>query len=298
MSADCGSFHIAVRRARADLDAVAELTSIYGSGTAEWADLPLLGEAPVARVTVNGEGMHLHGWASLGDVSFRLRRRVDLVAQHVWIRSDSPVAILGTSGDRVAIAVETPFAAPKVMETLVGCDLFAAHGAGDGAGEARLETASRSVVPTARVVHVHDAPGGTSVLTFVPSVGARFDLLEERDGSYRIAGASQALSFDGWIGVDEGEPVERIVDRDFGDCLDQTDSCPSVVTLRDAPVWVGVGPGGEAMGSVDRGRAVILGERRDGFVAFTMENRVIGPVGGRRFWVRESDVGGASECGE
>lgn len=294
----CGA-SIDIQRARLSSVPIARLARRVFAEV-RWSQLPTLGDAPLAHVDVRAEGISLEGWASLSGQSFTVRRAVPIIQEHLWVPPGGSVSILGTSSGEVAIAVATPFAAPRRVETTLQCEAFGAiH------ETTRAVSGPPYAVPTGRRLSLRGEPGRSVVFAFDVDPTSRWVWLGARDGYVHIAGGQppfqSALSdtpllFDGWVAEDTVRRTdEDSSDRDSGcDILDIDDPCSRDVPLHDAPIYAGALPGGEPIGTVSSGTALILGQRQGEFVAFTTTNEVLIAPPGQRFWIRAADIGG--EC--
>lgn len=288
----------ALREATAEIAIVERPSAMQ----ATWSALPLVGAPRRAKVELRGRGLRLTGWADLEGREFSLRRRVDIVKDHLWAPPETPVEIVGTSGARVVVAVRTPFRQPEQVEAWTTCDDLirstdsegpAPDAAADGVAVARPKTGR---------VDLRSAPGGPVLLSFeVWPDWQGVAWLEESGGHARIAGGrtvwtgqaeAATILFDGWASTEQVAKVpKRELDRDSG-ChpLDDVDACPVPRALREATFSVGVAPGGAAIGVVEQGAALVLGERRSAHVAFEVPGKVVVAPKGKRFWMLEEDV--------
>jgi hypothetical protein len=268
----------------------------------QWSDLPVLGEAPVARISVRGEGLLLNGWASLKGQEFNVRQSIPLVAGHLWVPAGGRVTLLGTSGPSVAIASATPFAAPTSVEALIPCErLGAVH------ETTRVAAGPPYAIPLGRNIALRSGPKGAVIFSFDPGPNALFVWRGSEGGYAHIAGgqppwqsalSDTSLLFDGWVAdADVRRAETESEDRDSGCCLlDQNDQCPLDGPLSDAPFYVGAAssgplPGAAPIGTVAKGTALRLGEVRGDLVAFNTMNDVVSPPPNQRFWVRRDAVG-------
>jgi hypothetical protein len=269
---------------------------------ATWSALPLVGALRRAKVELRGRGLRLTGWADLEGREFSLRRRVDIVKDHLWAPPQTPVEIVGTSGARVVVAVRTPFQQPEQMEAWTTCDnLIRSTDSEEPAREAAPEGVAVARAEAGRV-DLRSAPGGPVLLSFEVSPDWQgIAWLEQSGGHARIAGGrtvwtghaeDATILFDGWASIEQvKKSPKREPDRDSG-ChpLDDVDSCPVPRALREATFSVGVAPGGAASGVLERGAELVLGERRWPHVAFEVPGKVVVAPKGKRFWMLEEDV--------
>jgi hypothetical protein len=291
----CGS-SFDVLRAPDPKEAVAHVDAPFGLGV-RWTSLPVIGRGQFARVEAHGEGIRMGGWASLDKQEFEERDQIDIVKDHVWIPAGAAVSIVGTSGAQIVISVKTPFIAPSVIEAAIDCDHL-----GRLKATVRVPAGPPYAVADEGRVDLRESPHGKIVFSFEAAAKSAWVWLGAKDGYVHIAGGQppwdSALSgtpllFDGWVeetrvrkSTDLGE------DRDSGcDVPDTLDQCPNDVVVRDVPLYLGVTPGGDPVGTLERGTAIDLGERRSGFVAVSTRNRLITPLGGQLFWVHETDLG-------
>lgn len=286
------------REATAEIAIVARPSAMQ----ATWSALPLVGATRRAKVELRGRGLRLTGWADLEGREFSLRRRVDIVKDHLWAPPETPVEIVGTSGAGVVVAVRTPFRQPEQVEAWTTCDnLIRPTDRAELAPEAAAEGVA-AARPKAGRVDLRSAPGGPVLLSFeVRPDWQGIAWLEEGEGHARIAGGrtvwtdhaeTATILFDGWASIEQVEKVpKREPDRDSGcEPLDDVDSCPVPRASREATFSVGEAPGGAASGVLERGAALVLGERRWPHVVFEVPGKVVVAPKGQRFWMLEEDV--------
>ena len=256
----------------------------------------MLGDVPLAKVVVHGEGLTIDGWASLAGQEFYVRRAVALVPGHLWVPPGGRVSVLGTSGPTIAISVDTPFAAPRSVEALSSCDLFGARDE-----TTRAAAGPPYAIPTGRGVALRSGPRGAVVFSFAPEATSLWVWLGSQGGYTHIAGGQPPwqvalgdtpLLFDGWVTDAEVRRTDQEPgDRDSGcGITDVNDQCPCDLPLHDAPFYVAALPGAEPIGTVAKGTALSLGEQRGELVAFTTVNRVVIPPPGQQFWIRREDA--------
>jgi hypothetical protein len=290
----CGA-PIDIFAARAGTAPVARLER-RASSEVVWSELPLLGDAPVARVSVRGEGIRIGGWASLAGQAFEVRERFEIFPDLVWVPPGARLAVLGTYGDRLAVAITTPFKAPDLIETTAACSVLGAPRA-----TTRAAAGPPYALATGAKIALRATPTGPVVFTFEPRGPKPWVWIDRREGHVHIAGgqppwqsalSDTSLLFDGWVHLDEVRRVEAMDGDNERGCepQDLLDVCPDDRTLRDVPLFVGAAPGGAPIGIVERGAAIELGDHRDGFVAVATRNHVVVPPAGQRFWIRDADV--------
>jgi hypothetical protein len=281
---------------RAPGGAIAARVDRAGFVRTVWSELPLLGAARWARVDVRGEGLHLRGWASLDGREFEVKDRVDVVPGHVWVPSGATAEILGTSGDRVVIAVRTPFSSPSSLEVATSCDRL-----GRGSSSVPVAAGPPFAVATRGRIDLRASPGGPVVLSFDVGSDDAWVWIDRRGDHVRIAGGQPAwmrwpryaaLLFDGWVSADQVDRIEAVEEWNDSGChpVDLWDRCPLPSVVRDAPVWAGASPGGEPVGTLERGAPIDIVARRSDFVAFELHNRLIMAPEGMMFWLRAADV--------
>lgn len=303
-TASCDLIRVNVARAPGD-PAFAKFESTYRQGRIVWTDLPTRrggGRGRDAHVEATDGGLHVRGFASLDGQTFALGRRVDLVSGHAWLSAGGPVAILGTTGDRVVVSSATPFDAPATIETTVPCDAFDAASAARSpvdSASARAPKPPAAIANRARLT-LHASPRGPAI--FELATHGPLLWLEARDEFVRVAsyeGQGGALVVDGWVRASDVRRDDRYMfDSDFGDCADSVDRCVAdpQVAARAADVFVGVDrPEGSAIGTLDAGTEVVVWRRRGGFVAFDTRAGVIAGARGS-LWVRESDLTRGGPC--
>lgn len=263
-----------------------------------WSELPVAGRSRRARVGLGGQKLlRLDGFASLAGRTFQIRRRADVHAGHVWIRGGSAVEILGVEGGRVRVRAETGFAAPAQLDALAACGDLVYEPAELPRSDEDERPAGEIAVATGPNIDLHAAPGGPRLLTVTPGEqheGPMLSWLEERSGFVRVSGGEGDVILDGWVPASQ---VEQPYALGLGSVSSST-RCgglrmrkPLVTVERDAEAWAGAGADGAAIGVVEAGARLELGEERGEHVAFEFEDKEIGAPEGKRLWIRKAAVG-------
>jgi hypothetical protein len=278
-----------------------------GSVRVTWSALPILGARRRAKIALAGQGISLDGWADLEGRAFEIGRKLDVIPDHLWAPRGTHVEIVGTSGAAVVVSLQTPFKAPKTVETLTSCDTLGR--ALRPAEEDRTPLAGNAKArATQGRIDLRTTPGGPVLLSFDAwPEGRPFAWFSRRGGYDRIAGGQPAwaghpedgtILFDGWV---SSEQVMKVPppdeDSDSGcDVLDSMDRCPGPRVRSNTPFSVGSTPGGTKIGVVERGAEVELGEARGAFTAVDLPSKSVIAPKGMKFWILSADVDGGCDA--
>lgn len=263
-----------------------------------WSELPRVHGSGRARIALGGQKLlRLEAWAALDGRTFQIRTRADVHADHLWVRGGSPVEILGVEAGRVRLRAATPFAQPASLETLTACDNLAYQPAALGRRDDDQPQDGLYAVPTGAQLDLHAAPGGPRLITLAlrdERYGLSLGWLEARDGFVRVGGSEEDIAFDAWVPAAQVEQPHGIAGMGgWGStkCGGIDIRQPTVTLPADAEVRVGKTPDSPAIGVVEAGAVVVLGEERGDHVAFQLEEREIGAPEGQQMWVRKAAVG-------
>lgn len=154
----------------------------------------------VVRVRMGGQGLaRIDGWSRLGPGELRLRHDHALRGGHVTLRTHTPPAAFGRTGDgTLEIAVETGLVEPARVTAEVPCSELRWARAERDPDAAPRGTWQRYRVRSDRLTLL-DAPGGSPVTTLVfpPGEGfARHD--EDGDAHARVVVEAGGVTFRGW----------------------------------------------------------------------------------------------------
>jgi hypothetical protein len=221
------------------------------------------------------------GWAKLPEEAWRLRRRIDIFAGHLWLDARETVQLEGTSGSKLVISASTPFRAPYRIEAAIECENL--EFSGETTEKPKLPPGARRTRLHPGPIDLRASPGGALLLTFEAEV---IDEVERRNGFARVV----ARGLDAWIDENAIDPSPLREDRDHGPhCPDIDDRCPDlepVKVLRPVEVEVGVSPQSKVFGTLQPGVVFRpLGQRTD-YLAFELPDGEIVAPRGKRFFVR------------
>lgn len=243
----------------------------------------------------------LDGFADLGAETFALRREVEVVREHVWLKHGAPVHVTGADRDGVSVRVDDLVEGVNDVSSRVPCEalLF------DPPPEEAAAPPGVAVVPAPEItlprfstLSLHAAPGGalvTKLRTREEQLPLFLDVVERKDAWTHVRFETDRARFDVWTPTSE-------VDSDVGSGIGLsglgccgvgigTSSHPSVI-LQKTPVTIGAFPtGAPATGlAFVEGARVHVVSRRGRFVQVEPAESGIMPPEGKKFWVPASAV--------
>jgi hypothetical protein len=285
---------------RSRTTALAEVT--YSMAVkATWSRLPEARRGGPARLHLESDGLHVAGWANIGDRLFQLDERADIVPDRLWARRSAPVRVVGLRGPLVVVEVETSpltMTAPARIALATTC--------GNVIYEPRRRDAAADAAPRAGDI----ADLTTGALTLAPEPGKppflrmllprdrpAFSAPEVRGNWVRITGGDSVIGFDAWVpawqvSLSDGGLGSGLLGGDAGAGYPREGDHVGVAR-RDAPVRVGAT--GDVQGEVGvlvaRSRVLLDPETRTATaIAFTLPaGRLVAPAG-QRFWIALADV--------
>ncbi len=243
-------------------------------------------------------GLTVEGFVDASSVAFTLRREVEIVPDHVWLKSGIPVFARGVDAEGVTVTVADAIAGVSDIPAKVPCDtlLFDPPDPPPPVDPAAapppvLETTS----PRWLTLPLFAGPGGARVATLRGATEpppVLLEIAEKRDAWLRVRFDTGRARFDVWArardvgaetgglwgdsigcgtGGSHGGPPMRKVSRRIGVAVAETPS------ERAAPGL-----------ALEEGAIVRVLERRGGFASVDSKNSAVSPPEGKRFWVPES----------
>lgn len=257
-----------------------------------WSDFDAPGPNARARITlVAHPELRFSGFGALDTSRFQLRSRIDVVRHHVWMRKGSDVIVRGRTDGGLAVESEGFTTVARCADVAYTPSRIP-NDPSDAPPPGRAEA-----IPTGKVVHLFDRPGGRAVAALQPN-RLKLAWIGSVDGFAHVSSDGDVALL-GWAPLSE-------VDRVIGEMLDRDSSCgvpddydeceAKAHIVRDVPIFVGERV--EREGNIVRGLAtsivlikdspVYVHGRQGDLVAVAVPGHSIEAPPGRELWVPES----------
>jgi cysteine-rich repeat protein len=245
----------------------------------------------------------LDGFTDLANETFVLRREVEVVREHVWLKHGIEVHVTGADRDGVAVAVDDMVDGINALPPRVPCEALLFEPAPDApapdpAGAVLVEPEHST--PRSSTLSLHAVPGGprlTKLRTKEEQLPLLLEVVERKDAWTRVRFETERARFDVWSPTSE-------IDAETGSMLGFSGlGCggigigagpnPTYIKQRTRVV-IGTLPFGSPSNglSLVEGAAVHVVSRRGPFVEIEPAYSSIVPPEGKKFWVAASAVEG------
>jgi hypothetical protein len=268
---------------------------------ATWSRLPEAGRGGRARLHLESDGLHVAGWANIGERLFQLDERADMVRDRLWARRSAPVRVVGLRGPLVVVDVETSpltMAAPTRIALSTTCGNVVYEPRRRRAADDGAPRAGEVADPTTGALTLATEPGKAPFLRMLlPRERPTFSAPEVRGNWVRVTGGDSVIGFDAWVpawqvSLSDGGIGLGLLGGDAGAGYPREGEHVGVAR-RDAPVRVGAtGDAQREVGVlVARSRVLLDPEARAATaIAFTLPaGRLVAPPG-QRFWIAIADI--------
>lgn len=256
-----------------------------------------------AYVTTQGRGVRLVGWIDLRLRSFTLAERIPILHEQLRAEIGTAVNVWGALPDgSLFVSARTPFVSPERVAFAVPCRAVQYGKLQLTPPPAAPRKGSTRHVDGGMIALFEAAEGDRGyAATFrsMQTIGVlegRGDRVHVIIGEDPVRNDVGTLFAEGWIARDKLVAPPESVDRDSGSILDGVDVCPTTHVLEETEIGLGIAPPGVPIGTLELDALVRVEDRRGDYVAVRMQDEVIGPPRGLKWWIRVATI--SSSCSE